>query len=120
MDIHHRHHPRASRLVILADVVTAHFLVYTKLNWVPTERHYDTEQDVATTIYLLSYNSEIFGHATFTHKQGETAIKFNVVKNNKLLAEGAGIKDWCRYMKMRGVLRPWIEVEEETDEQQKA
>jgi len=111
MEIHDRQHPRASRIANLTQVVRNHFIDVSKLHGAALESHYDTEQDATTVVFLLYQNSEVFGHASFTHKLGTTTIGFKLEKNGEVLASGDTAKDWLKYLKERYVLRPWVKVE---------
>uniref|UniRef100_A0AB39CER6 Endonuclease n=1 Tax=Pseudomonas phage HRDY3 TaxID=3236930 RepID=A0AB39CER6_9VIRU len=109
MEAQHRSHPRAARIQKLVGVMDEHMVRLTRLHFSYLENFYDTEQEIATAIFLLYDGSEIFGHFKARHKHGTAIIDFEIERNNQVLKKGTGIKEWCQYMKERGVLRPWVD-----------
>lgn len=113
MDAQHPRHPRAARIRTLVGVMDEHMVKLTRLQFSYLENFYCTEQEIATAIFLLYDGSEIFGHFKASHKHGTSVIDFEIERNNVVMKKGTGIKEWCQYMKERGVLRPWVDMKGE-------
>jgi len=97
---------------MLEDALSSYYLLVCAVNVFHRfeSRDYDEEINQAIASYFLRNGSETVGFVHFAQKDCDPVPNFEVVKDNRVIGQGAGVVAWCKFLQEHNLLAPWVEV----------